>query len=385
MCNLKVIFIPTPLDNPITGGEIYEAKLLEFLRKKFMNVESVKIDTFQLSIRVERSNYEMIFIWLRSIIRNFLYVFRIIKSKTNQRTIILEDAYYSTDLFLFNLLIRRIKKNVCIVPLVHHLYYPFRKQKFYQVLLKAVEALFLNASDWIIVNSEATEKHVKRLLKETKMFLIAYPGVDEEKIASRKRGNNSECRRLNILAVGLVTERKDFLTLLKAIKILINQYNESDFLVTIVGDLEKDRESSAKIIATVDALSLSNCVVFKGRVNDGELRDFYARSDIFVSTSLYEGFGMAIAEAMYNRLPVVATNSGAVRYLVKDGVHGFLVPPRDHKQLAEKIKLLLESEGLRKKMGTEGFCKAKKFDWNGTFNDVYRKMLKQCSSTTKYV
>lgn len=370
----KIIFIPTPLKDPITGGENYELKLLEFLKERFRNVEPIEISTSR--VRAKKS-YQILFFGLTSLIRNFLYVFRIIKKKDNQRTVILEDNYYSTDLFLFNFLIRRMKKNVSIVPMVHHLYYSLRKQKFYQILLKAAEALFLNESDWIIANSEATEKDVKKLLKEAKTFLIAYPGVGKEKIASRKIDSYDlkKSRMLNILAVGSVTERKNYETLLKAVKILVDRCSEVNFFVNIIGNLEKDKEYPAKILETADALSLSNHVAFKVKVDNSKLRDFYARSDIFVSTSLHEGFGMAVAEAMCNHLPVVATNCGAVPYLVEDGVSGFLVPPRDFEQLADKIKLLLKSEVLRKKMGTKGFCRVKKFDWDRTFDKIYKKLL----------
>jgi len=90
---------------------------------------------------------------------------------------------------------------------------------------------------------------------------------------------------------------------------------------------------------------------------------------------LHEGFGMAIAEAMYNHLPIIATNCGAIPYLVQDGVNGFLVSPGDYEQLAEKIVRLLESEELRKNMGDRGFYKVKEFDWNRTLNKIYRKLL----------
>jgi len=129
------------------------------------------------------------------------------------------------------------------------------------------------------------------------------------------------------------------------------------------------------MLETARAFSLLDYMAFRGRVDANELFDFYARSDIFVSTSLHEGFGMAIAEAMYHHLPIVATNCGAVPHLVQDGVNGFLVPPEDYEQLAEKIVRLLESEQLRKNMGDKGFYKAKECDWNRTFNKIYRNLL----------
>ena len=375
--SLKVIFIPTPMKNPVTGGEIYNLKLSQFLRKKFGDTESIEIGIFRMKAK---KNYEMLSFALTSIIRNFFYIYEILKKKNNQKTVILEDIYYSTDLFLFNFLIRRIKKNVSIVPLVHHLYYVFAENNFLLTLFRTIEAIFLNESDWIIANSEATKKSIRKLLKKTKKFLVAYPGLDKKKMVGRKTSNrcndsDSSSRRLNLLAVGSLTERKDFETLLRAIRILVDRYNEKEFFVNVIGDLEKDKYYSAQILEAARALSLSNHVAFRGRIDASKLFDFYARSDIFVSTSLHEGFGMALVEAMYNYLPIVATNCGAIPYLVQDGVNGFLVPPRDYKQLAEKIKLLLESEELRKNMGDKGFYKAKEFDWNRTFNKIYRNLL----------
>jgi glycosyltransferase involved in cell wall biosynthesis len=375
--NPKVVFIPTPKKNPVTGGEIYNLKLLKFLRKKFGDTESIEVGIFRTKAK---KNYEMLFFGLTSIVRNFFYIYAILRKKNNRKTVILEDIYYSTDLFLFNFLIRRIKKNVSTIPIVHHLYYVFAENKFLSTLFRNIEAIFLNESDWIITNSEATEKSIRKLLKKTKKFLVAYPGLDKKKIVGRKTSigcdhSDSSRGRLNLLAVGSLTKRKDFETLLRAIKILVDRYDEKEFFVNVIGDLEKDRHYSAKILETARALSLSNHVAFRGKIDASELFDFYVGSDIFVSTSLHEGFGIAIAEAMYNHLPVVAANCGAIPYLVQDGVNGFLVPPGDYEQLAEKIVQLLESEQLRKNMGDKGFYKAKQFDWKRTFNKIYGKLL----------
>ena len=377
--NLEVVFIPTPRRDPVTGGEIYNLKLLEFLREKFRNVESVEIGVFRTKAK---KNYEMLLFGLTSIIRNLFYFYKILKKKDGQKTVILEDIYYSTDLFMFNFFIRRIRKNISIVPIVHHLYYVFAENKFFLTLYRTIEAIFLNESNWIIANSEATEKSIRVLLKKTKKFLIAPPGLDKEKLMDKKTGNltraiddSGSSNRLNLLVVGSLTKRKDFQTLLRAIRILADRYNKKEFFVNVVGDLEKDRCYSKQMLETARALSLLDYMAFRGRADANKLFDFYTKSDIFVSSSLHEGFGMAIVEAMYNHLPVVATNCGAIPYLVQDGVNGFLVPPRDYEQLAERIVRLLESEELRKKMGAKGFSKAKEFDWNRTFEKIYRNLL----------
>ena len=81
----KVIFIPTPLRDPITGGENYELKLLEFLKERFRNVEPIEISIFRMEAK---TNYQILFFGLTSIIRNFVYVFKIMsghRKKDNKR------------------------------------------------------------------------------------------------------------------------------------------------------------------------------------------------------------------------------------------------------------------------------------------------------------
>ncbi len=77
-------------------------------------------------------------------------------------------------------------------------------------------------------------------------------------------------------------------------------------------------------------------------------------TDIFVLTSLWEGLPRTILEAMASGKPVVATAVDGNREIVKDGITGFLVPPKEPKMIAEKIVFLLNNSELRKKMGEEG-------------------------------
>jgi len=79
-----------------------------------------------------------------------------------------------------------------------------------------------------------------------------------------------------------------------------------------------------------------------------------AASDVFLSTSRYEGFGMAILEAMAAGIPVVATDVGAVSELVEDGVTGWLAAPDDRQSLAILVSRLLEDPNTRTRLGLAG-------------------------------
>jgi glycosyltransferase involved in cell wall biosynthesis len=80
--------------------------------------------------------------------------------------------------------------------------------------------------------------------------------------------------------------------------------------------------------------------------------------DIFVMSSVTEGLGTSLLDAMLCSKPVVATAVGGIPEVVVDGETGFLVPPRDHEAMARAIVRLLEDEGLRKKMGDAGRARA---------------------------
>jgi glycosyltransferase involved in cell wall biosynthesis len=73
--------------------------------------------------------------------------------------------------------------------------------------------------------------------------------------------------------------------------------------------------------------------------------------DVFVLSSVSEGLGTSLLDAMACGKPIVATRTGGIPEAVVDGETGFLVPPRDHESMAEALVRLLEDEPLRQRMG----------------------------------
>jgi glycosyltransferase involved in cell wall biosynthesis len=77
--------------------------------------------------------------------------------------------------------------------------------------------------------------------------------------------------------------------------------------------------------------------------------------DLFVLSSVTEGLGTSLLDAMACRRAIVATTAGGIPEVVEHGVTGLLVEPRDHRRLADAIVLLLRNEQLRARMGAAGF------------------------------
>jgi len=94
------------------------------------------------------------------------------------------------------------------------------------------------------------------------------------------------------------------------------------------------------------------------------LHAFYARSAVFVHGTHYEGSSIVTIEAMSHSLPVVATRAGGIPDKVIDGRNGYLVEPRDVAGLREALGSVMDSEDVRRSMGTESRARAEQlFSW----------------------
>jgi L-malate glycosyltransferase len=81
--------------------------------------------------------------------------------------------------------------------------------------------------------------------------------------------------------------------------------------------------------------------------------------DLFVMSSVTEGLGTSLLDAMAAARPIVATTAGGIPEIVEDGVNGLLVPPRDAGALAGAIVRALGDASLRKRMGDAGFTRVR--------------------------
>jgi D-inositol-3-phosphate glycosyltransferase len=96
--------------------------------------------------------------------------------------------------------------------------------------------------------------------------------------------------------------------------------------------------------------NVSSSVSFVGRKDRHLLKYYYSAADVFVTTPWYEPFGITPLEAMACGTPVIGANVGGIKFTVKDGVTGYLVPPKDPAALAFKLLLLHSNSTLLKRM-----------------------------------
>ena len=81
--------------------------------------------------------------------------------------------------------------------------------------------------------------------------------------------------------------------------------------------------------------------------------------DLFAMSSVTEGLGTSLLDAMACARPIVATHAGGIPEIVEDGVNGLLVPPRDHAAMAAAIVRLLKDAASRRRMGEAGLARVR--------------------------
>ena len=139
---------------------------------------------------------------------------------------------------------------------------------------------------------------------------------------------------------------KDHPTFLRAAQKVLAELPNTGFIIAGEGDLKRQTEELAV------ELGIADRVFFIGRCE--RVSDLLKISDVCVLSSTSEGFSNSILEYMAASKPVVATDVGGAREAVVDGETGYIVEPRDHARMAERILSLLSAPDRAKAMGARG-------------------------------
>lgn len=324
--------------NRLTGGYLYERKLIEYLREKGVEVDVI-------SIR------EVPYPYIRHLFSNLSFIFQFFEKNYD---FVLEDEMAHPALFLFNFWLRYVKRTK-IVVIVHLLWWKATKG-WKAHFIRCIEKIMLRSAHLIIANSKHTEKEIEGMGIPGEFIEVVYPGFDA--LSGKREMIREAHERINLLSVAICDPRKGLDILLEA----IHHLNNPKIKLDVVGDDCVDLAYNKRLKERVSAWGLEEKVTFHGVVGLEELRRFYSEADIFVLPSLYEPFGIVFAEAMSFGLPIIATNVGGIPELVEDGENGLLVPPKDVNLLAGAINKLASDAGLRERFGRRGYEKSKKLN-----------------------
>ncbi|MFQ5942673.1 MAG: glycosyltransferase [Anaerolineales bacterium] len=249
------------------------------------------------------------------------------------------------------------------------------------------EKRLLSEADKIIASTEAELAQFRWLYREeTDKVEIIEPGVDTSHFypipvdEAREFVESTDDRRI-ILFVGRIEPLKGLDSLLNAVA-LLHQGGKHDLHLMVIGgepDADPDEVTAEmdRLKSLTHELKLDGQVTFLGRRDQDVLQYYYSAAEIVVMPSHYESFGLVALEAMACGTPVVASETGGLVFLVKDGETGLHVPTAAPKSLADKLQHLLENEAELKRLGDQAAKYARGFNWGKVANrmiEIYKEL-----------
>ena len=194
----------------------------------------------------------------------------------------------------------------------------------------------LTAAHLVIVTSQPTAQALADYGVPMSEVRVVEPGTTPAALAIGTQGRDPG-QPMSLLCVATLTPRKGHALLVEALAAL----KDRRWTLHCVGSTTRDAVTAAQVRASIAAHGLEQRVLLHGEFEADALEAFYARADAFVLPSLYEGYGMALTEALAHGLPIVSTTGGAIPHTVPASA-GLLVLPGDVAALRTALTRLLD-------------------------------------------
>ena len=237
-----------------------------------------------------------------------------------------------------------------------------------------VEDRIVAEADRIIAECSQDEEDLIRLYSADPARITIIPcGFDGAEMAPMSKalarvtlGINPEERV--ILQLGRMVPRKGVDTVIRALACLRRDHGIAARLLIVGGETDEPDPITTPEIGRLQAIAaeegVADAVTFVGRRGRDTLKYYYCAADVFVTTPWYEPFGITPVEAMACGTPVVGANVGGIKYSVRDGETGYLVPPDDPAAVAERIARLYRHPELLRVFSRRAVTRANElFTW----------------------
>lgn len=209
--------------------------------------------------------------------------------------------------------------------------------------------------------------------EENKNLMANYYSIDKDKIECVNNGVDltryyqKEHSQLTFINVGRMDVNKNQ-------QLIIKLFHKLDIEAKMRLVLCGDGPERIKLEKMADDLGIRQRVLFTGNV--GNVQDYLAEGDIYIQTSHREGLPLSTIEAAATKLPIISTDVGGMKNIVKE--NGFLVADNDEEGLYEAMKKLSKDATLRACMGEQSFLIANSFSsesMSAKYTIIYKKNI----------
>ena len=239
------------------------------------------------------------------------------------------------------------------------------------------ERRLLREADRVVAATPAEVAQIQWLYHEdVSRVVVVPPGVDTSRFYPIPKDEAKDyigvpCHDRMLLFVGRIEPLKGIDTLFEAVGILHGEgvLNEHPFCLAVIGgDPQVSQEQMTTEMERLQSLRKSlgilDLITFLGKRDQDTLQYYYSAAEVVVVPSHYESFGLVALEAMACGTPVVASETGGLAFLVRDSETGFHVPTADPEALADKLRVIIQDDALRAKLGDQAAKYAKAYAWS---------------------
>ncbi len=221
--------------------------------------------------------------------------------------------------------------------------------------------------DRVIVHSQYMKNiAINHWIDKNKIVVIPL-GINIEEFKNAKKVDL--CDDPKLLFVGRLEKIKGCHILLHAISRIVEYYPRLKLYIVGKGPMENYLTQLTK------KLKIDKNVIFLGYVDRKTLLSLYKSVDICIFPSTYnEGFGVVVLEAMASGAPTIASMTGGMKERIIPYYDGILVKRGDVRDLADKIRLLLDDDSLRRKLSKNAKKTAAKYDWK-IISKMYKRVF----------
>ena len=283
------------------------------------------------------------------------------------------DAHQAfPDGFVATKIANKLSPKPKVVTTIHGADIYIRQSSFIQ---RSVILFAIKFSDLVIAVSNIVEKKLKLLSPSTNTVVIPIGVQLPTKLIeiSLKTGYSLD-NKFIILTAGDLIERKGQKYVLYAIKELSKKYK--NVLCIILGSGPKLSE----LCNFVKANEIEKYVYFAGAVRNVEAHAYFEASDVFILPSWDESLGIVYMEAMAHGKPAIGCKGQGAEEIITDKVDGFLVEPRNTRQIVNNLEKLIINPSLRKRMGKAAKSRAES---SFQFKDRIKETVVQFENLTR--
>ncbi|MGH2581470.1 MAG: glycosyltransferase family 4 protein [Anaerolineales bacterium] len=343
--------------NQNSGGYLYDRYLVDFLRKQKHHIDMVSLP---------RRNYVAHLADNHS--PDLSEQIRILGPD-----VVLQDELNHPSLISLN---RKIKGEIPIVSIVHHLRSSEPRSALMNAVYRNVEKRYLETVDGFVFNSFTTKKVVTELLGGSKPNVVARPGGNRLKpkltSAQVRRRAKLPCP-LRIAFLGNLIRRKAPHLLIESLA----RHPRGSYHISFAGSEDVEPAYCVWLRKLAIRHRVESEVEFRGHLAQSELVRLLESSHVLAVPSSYEGYGIAYIEGMGFGLPAIGTRAGAASEIIADGRNGYLIVPDDVEALKSRLEYLNSNRDVLLKMSFEAL---KHFESHPTWAKSMRRVREFLSS-----